>query len=382
MYFWKSLHFLSFISLLAHASLKVEFTQPFPFKRESKISQEVTGWIHSLAPSSELKFSAYSMSNRAVLRSVCVALKKNIHVSFYLHVSNVSETKSLLAQICNLSPDAIIPNPSFFAYGRNRDINLHHAKFIISKDPKGNARLAFTSANFGRGLYGHYENWAFTRGHAESKLFQSHFCFLKVIESPSDLSNLKGSFAQCRVLGKADSVENQKIIPFFIPFDKSSLEEKISSLFQRSQHVDIQTQYLSSEYILKLIETYPEPQKLRILADGDVVKLRQGKKSLSRYWDMWMLSRLHLRSFNLRFIGNSSELDTLQHNKSLLFQNKNSASVLTGSGNFSNAGLGDSSHPNTENFYLIEDEKVFQLYSSNFKKLWKLSHTIEEIQNE
>jgi phosphatidylserine/phosphatidylglycerophosphate/cardiolipin synthase-like enzyme len=358
---------------------------------ESGIESELLSWINN--PSTDfIRISYMTFTSETLADALCSAAElRRLPVDIYLQFENIASRETSTGVYKKLI-ECSEKHPTLRLLKRGTESWLNHAKIFLAaiNDPsfEGGQRLHFTSssANLSQsGLGLHYDNWLFFDAPADHYLARQNLCFFEALENMVTVEQRldKGLF-QNSIQNCFHTIEVPSKAPvrFLAVPATADMERPLASLLDLIRGakstiriaVHKMTQTGSSRFTLveNLVKKLKQGVKVEIVFDDDLIikelKL-PGSSGLN-------VSRPELEAYrtllangaDITFIDTNESEQLYMHNKYMIFDD---ASVFTGAGNFSSASLLGT---NTEQFYIIEDEKLVGAYGKAWQELrdWSL----------
>tara|TARA_R110002072_G_scaffold64203_3_gene159450 strand:- start:59270 stop:60586 length:1317 start_codon:yes stop_codon:yes gene_type:complete len=348
--------------------------------RKNSPHKRMLEWIND-SNTKEVFLSYLSFSKRSIAKALCNGVKKrNLKVTFIIDSNNESDdsrmaTANYLAN-CE-APDGTTPIVlTRGGEGRGRDkVGYAHNKIIIvNPNSKSDIRIGFGSGNMSSGISTHHENWHFITTNAQTNFAQSQLCLMEgTINHASSKSVYSAYISKCRALIK-NPVEDD-IKSFFVPGEGNEAMNAIAKEVSKSDSVKMAAHRFSNGKLIGIIGNHLKKGKTaKLVVDDDIYWTGVYKRGMGRnmYQEYSKVRTLQRAGMDVHYVETSAnDIDEptslqLQHNKFLIFTNKNSGSVFTGAGNLTSSAFST----NFENFYLISIPEVHTAFTTQYENMW------------
>lgn len=258
--------------------------------------------------------------------------------------------------------------------GNAGGIDLAHNKLFIVNPNSAKMRIAFSSGNLTSGAVLHHENWHFITVKDSTYFAKVHRCLMKgMIEHGGTRAEFGNHLNSCRA--NITEPEESDIKAFFAPAEGAKALRLVKEKIESSYLIDIAAHRFSHAKIITSLSTkllnFPETS-VRMIADDDLywvgligVVFSNDKNEHDR---VQMLER---QGMNVKYFETNHRDKLLHHNKFMIFNDRNKASVFCGAGNFTTAAFSN----NFENFYYIEIPEVVETFRVQYRRMWETMAT-------
>jgi hypothetical protein len=340
--------------------------------REDSPEYRLIQWIRS-NKTREIFFSYLSFSNKRVADELCQAVvNRNVKISFLLDIrTNKTQAKKLLA--CRPKASYKNPNlPKVYYRGHQKDLGYAHNKyFIVNPKSQDAVRIAFSSGNLSSGTVLHHENWHFITTNINSYFAQIHLCMKEgTINHAQNIISYTTFIASCRQSIANEEEEDIKV--FLIPGDGKRAMKSIAQSLQRSDRVYLAAHRFSNRTLIGLLKKRllsDSSVDMKLVADDDLYwtqALGVEKFGANRSNEQRKINWLAGFGLKVHYIQTNHNSFLLHHNKFIVFQGDNEASIFAGAGNLTTAAF----TKNFENFYHIRIPHVVKRFEEQYQHLY------------
>jgi hypothetical protein len=330
---------------------------------------------------SDIFIATYSYNNIQISNYLCSQLKKGANIEVISDYS-YSQNKGLK----RLSEDCGEKKAKILYLGRreiDKEWPIQHIKLIMYENSADeNLTIIFGTANASLASYGlHFESWNFVRTSKDTSFAKQHLCLKKALDSAGqtpiggsyakEAAKFKEVLSECRksshTLAFDEALKREGIVPLFLPVKEDNVEEKIISAIdgvEKGSEISAATQLLTDlDLINSFIRAVERGVKVSLVLEDDTLTGAGDSRKTAVYYKR----RLESSGINFKFIETNQAIPQLMHLKFILI---NKTLLITGSGQFSHAGLNE----NYENFYFAQIPQMVQDYQRLFEKLWRAGY--------